>query len=80
MSNVRGRTVNTRTCWKMSIGAAVLVIGGTAMPVESKSLPHLRQIASMRPADSLKVMPLPEGFAEALRVELGPVEVKNHRP
>ncbi|GAB1723426.1 MAG: putative Type IV pilus assembly protein PilP [Nitrospira sp.] len=39
----------------------VLLIAGTSMPVESKSLPHLRQIASMRPADSLKVMPLPEG-------------------
>lgn len=69
MSNVRGRTVNTRTCWKMSIGAAVLVIGGTAMPVESKSLPHLRQIASMRPADSLKVMPLPEGQKPAPAME-----------
>ena len=46
--NVRGRTVNTRTCWKMSIGAAVLVIGGTAMPVESKILPHLRQIGGRR--------------------------------
>jgi type IV pilus assembly protein PilP len=45
----------------MSVGAMVLLIAGTSMPVESKSLPHLRQIASMRPADSLKVMPLPEG-------------------
>ena len=45
----------------MSIGAVVLVVGGTSLPVESKPLAHLRQIASMRPADSLKVMPLPEG-------------------
>lgn len=66
MPNVRGRTVNTRACWNewirpISVGAVVLIIGGTSLPVESKSLPHLRQIASMRPADSLKVMPLPEG-------------------
>lgn len=39
----------------------MLVVGGISMPVESKPLTHLRQIASMRPADSLKVMPLPEG-------------------
>ncbi len=39
---------------------AILVVGGMALPGESKSLPHLRQVASMRPADSLKVMPLPE--------------------
>ena len=65
MSNVRGRTVNTRMWlngWirPISIGAVVLAVGGTALPVESKTLPHLRQVASMRPADSLKVMPLPE--------------------
>ena len=65
MSNVRGRTVNTRmwlSGWirPISIGAVVLAVGGTALPVESKTLPHLRQVASMRPADSLKVMPLPE--------------------
>ncbi|MBX3343581.1 MAG: pilus assembly protein PilP [Nitrospira sp.] len=58
--------MNTRACWNewirpISVGAVVLIIGGTSLPVESKSLPHLRQIASMRPADSLKVMPLPEG-------------------
>ena len=66
MSNVTGRTVNTGTCWNkwkrlLSIGVVVLIVAGTSMPVESKSLPYLRQIASMRPADSLKVMPLPEG-------------------
>ncbi len=65
MSNVRGRTVNTRmwlSGWMrpIGLGAVVLAIGGTALPVESKTLPHLRQVASMRPADSLKVMPLPE--------------------
>ena len=38
----------------------MLVVGGIALPGESRSLPHLRQVASMRPADSLKVMPLPE--------------------
>ncbi len=66
MPNVRGRTVNLRVCWDrwrrpLSIGAVMLVVGGISMPVESKPLTHLRQIASMRPADSLKVMPLPEG-------------------
>ncbi len=65
MSNVRGRTVNTRmwlSGWirPIGLGAVVLAVGGTALPVESKTLPHLRQVASMRPADSLKVMPLPE--------------------
>ncbi len=45
----------------VSIGALVLVVGGAALPVESRNLPHLRQVASMRPADSLKVMPLPDG-------------------
>ena len=43
-----------------SIGVMVLVVGAVALPGESRSLPHLRQIASMRPADSLKVLPLPE--------------------
>jgi len=66
MPNVRGRTVKTRVCWDawirpMSIGAVALVVGGISLPADSKPLPHLRQIASMRPADSLKVMPLPEG-------------------
>ena len=66
MPNARGCTVKTRMWWSgwirpMSIGALVLAVGGTTLPVESKSLPHLRQLASMRPADSLKVMPLPEG-------------------
>lgn len=65
MSNVRGRTVNTRmwlSGWirPIGLGAVVLAVGGTALPAESKTLPHLRQVASMRPADSLKVMPLPE--------------------
>ncbi len=65
MSNVRGRTVNTRNWlsgWirPIGLGAVVLAVGGTALPVESKTLPHVRQVASMRPADSLKVMPLPE--------------------
>lgn len=45
----------------VSIAAAVLVVGGGVSPVESKTLPHLRQVASMRPADSLKVPSLPEG-------------------
>ena len=74
MPNVRGRTVNTRV-WPsgwirpISIGAVVLAVGGTTLPVESKTLPHLRQIASMRPADSLKVMPLPEGSKPVPAIE-----------
>ncbi|MGZ8422364.1 MAG: pilus assembly protein PilP [Nitrospira sp.] len=44
----------------VSIGVVVLVVGGVALPGESRSLPHMRQVASMRPADSLKVLPLPE--------------------
>lgn len=45
----------------MTAAAVVLVVGGTALPIESKTLHHLRQVGSMRPADSLKVMPLPDG-------------------
>ena len=47
----------------------ILVVGGMALPGESKSLPHLRQVASMRPADSLKVMPLPEAQKPVPTVE-----------
>ena len=70
MSNVRGCTVKTRGWWNdwrqpVRIGAAVLAVVGLTLPVESKSLPHLRQVASMRPADSLKIMPLPEGQKSA---------------
>ena len=43
-----------------SIGVVALVVGVAALPGESRSLPHFRQVASMRPADSLKVLPLPE--------------------
>lgn len=74
MSNVRGRTVNTRNWlsgWirPIGLGAVVLAVGGTALPAESKTLPHLRQVASMRPADSLKVMPLPEAQKPVPAVE-----------
>jgi type IV pilus assembly protein PilP len=66
MSNARGSTVKIRVWWSdwmrsVSIAAVVLVVGGGVSPVESKTLPHLRQVASMRPADSLKVPSLPEG-------------------
>ena len=53
----------------VSIGVVVLVVGGVALPGESRSLPHLRQVASMRPADSLKVLPLPEAQKSAPVVE-----------
>lgn len=53
----------------VSIGVAVLVVGGAALPGESRSLPHLRQVASMRPADSLKALPLPEAQKSAPVVE-----------
>ena len=43
----------------MSIGA-ILLVGATPLPGESRSLPHLRQVASMRPADSIKMLPQPE--------------------
>ena len=70
MPNVRGSTVNTRiwsSRWmrSMTMGAVVLVGGGAVQVVEATSHPHLRQVASMRPADSLKVMPLPEGAKAA---------------
>ena len=63
MPNARGRTVKRRIWWResMAVAAVLLVSGGAVSPVEAKTLPHLRQVASMRPADSLKVMPLPEG-------------------
>lgn len=65
----------------MSIGA-MLVIGGTALPGESRSLPHLRQVASMRPTDSLKVMPLPETQKSVPAVEspVPPVGISSSQP
>jgi len=60
-----------RSEWMRSvgIGAVVLAVGGTALPVESRYFPHLRQVASMRPADSLKVMPLPDAKRSVPAVE-----------
>lgn len=52
----------------MSIGA-MLVVGGTALPGESRSLSPLRQVGSMRPTDSLKVMPQPDQQRPAPEVE-----------
>lgn len=52
----------------VSMGA-MLVVAGTALPGESRSLTHLRQVASMRPSDSLKVMPLPEAKKTVPAVE-----------
>ena len=74
MSNARGSTVKIRVWWSawmrwMYVGAVVLVVGAVALPVESKTLPHLRQVASMRPADSLKLPSLPEGQRSATAVE-----------
>ncbi|MBS0168798.1 MAG: pilus assembly protein PilP [Nitrospira sp.] len=62
--------MKTRTWWngwKRLVGMASVAIAvfGASLPVESKTFPHLRQVASMRPADSLKVMPLPEGQKRA---------------
>ncbi len=74
MPNVRESTVNTRiwsSGWirSMTMGAVVLVGGGAVQLVEATPHPHLRQVASMRPADSLKVMPLPEGAKAAPAME-----------
>ena len=71
MPNARGRTVKRRIWWRgsMAVAAVLLVSGGAVSPVEAKTLPHLRQVASMRPADSLKVMPLPEGKRSEPAVE-----------
>ena len=71
MPNARGRTVKRRIWWRgsMAVAAVLLVSGGAVSPVEAKTLPHLRQVASMRPADSLKVMPLPEGKRSGPAVE-----------
>lgn len=75
MSNARGRTVKIRV-WQrgwgaraVSVGAVVLAIGFVGAPAESKYLPHLRQVSSMRPADSIKVLPLSEGPRRAPVVE-----------
>ena len=38
----------------------MLMAGGATWPGEARSLPHLRQVGSLRPADSLKPMPQPE--------------------
>jgi type IV pilus assembly protein PilP len=42
------------------IGGVILATGTVTMPVESRSLSHRHQVASMRPADYMKVMPQPE--------------------
>lgn len=78
MSNARGRTVKIRVWWSewmrsVSMGIVALMVGAIAPPVESKTLPHLRQVASMRPADSLKVPALPEGQKPAPVVESAPI-------
>jgi len=53
----------------MAVAAVLLASGGAVSSVEAKTFPHLRQVASMRPADSLKVMPLPEGPRSGPAVE-----------
>lgn len=50
-------------------GAATLLFAGAAPSVEAKDLPHLPQVASMRPADSIKVTPLPDGHKPAPIIE-----------
>jgi type IV pilus assembly protein PilP len=62
---VKIRIGSTKWIRSASIGAVVLVVGAAALPGESRSLPHFRQVASMRPADSLRVLPLPEAQKSA---------------
>lgn len=71
MPNARGRTVKRRIWWRgsMAVAAVLLASGGAVSSVEAKTFPHLRQVASMRPADSLKIMPLPEGSRSGPAVE-----------
>ena len=71
MLNARGSTVKRRIWWResMAVAAVLLASGGAVSSVEAKTLPHLRQVASIRPADSLKVMPLPEGPRSGPAVE-----------
>ena len=63
-----------------SIGVVALVVGVAALPGESRSLPHFRQVASMRPADSLKVLPLPEAQKSVPVVESPASPVGNSIP
>ena len=44
----------------MVSGGVMLATGVGTLPVESRSLPHRHQVASMRPADYMKVAPPPE--------------------
>lgn len=53
---MKTRVSQSRWIEVISIGA-MLVVGGTAVPGESRNLSHLRQVASMRPADSIKILP-----------------------
>ncbi|CBK41101.1 putative Type IV pilus assembly protein PilP [Nitrospira defluvii] len=71
MLNARGSTVKRRIWWRgsMAVAAVLLASGGAVSSVEAKTFPHLRQVASMRPADSLKIMPLPEGPRSGPAVE-----------
>ncbi|GMV51669.1 pilus assembly protein PilP [Nitrospirales bacterium NOB] len=62
MNRIDSMSVRRRRMMKTAVVCAMaLLIGGVVVqPAESKSLPHLRQIASLRPADTLKVAPLPQ--------------------
>lgn len=64
---MKTRISQSRWIEVIAIGA-MLVVGGTVVPGESRSLPHLRQVASMRPADSLK-LPQPDTHKSAPVVE-----------
>ena len=44
----------------MVSGGVMLATGVGTLPVESRSLPHRHQVASMRPGDYMKVAPPPE--------------------
>ena len=53
----------------MVSGGVMLATGVGTLPVESRSLPHRHQVASMRPADYMKVAPPPETSQRAPVVE-----------
>jgi type IV pilus assembly protein PilP len=64
------KTGVTGSKWIVVVSSGVLLATGAAtMPVEARSLSHRHQVAAMRPADYMKVMPQSEPQQRTTAVE-----------
>lgn len=64
------KTGVTGSKWIVAVSSGVLLATGAAtMPAESRSLSHRHQVAAMRPADYMKVMPQSEPQQRTAAVE-----------